>query len=289
MRDPQHTAQVLIEALPYIRAFVGKTVVVKYGGAAMERDDLKASVTLDVILMRTVGIRPVVVHGGGPQIGAAMHQAGLRPRFVGGLRVTDAETMRIVEMVLVGQINQELVALLHRHGGAAVGLSGKDGGLLVARKAPPVKGEEGAHQDLGLVGEVVRVNPEVLRAMEDAGFIPVVAPTAADGDGVTYNINADLAAGAIAGALQAEKFILLTDTDGILNTQGRLIPSLQAGEVERSIADGTITSGMLPKVEACRAALKGGVRKAHIINGTVPHALLLEVFTNQGVGTEIVA
>lgn len=289
MTDPRQTAQVLIEALPYIRAFVGKTVVVKYGGAAMERDDLKASVTLDVILMRTVGIRPVVVHGGGPQIGAAMHQAGLRPRFVGGLRVTDAETMRIVEMVLVGRVNQELVALLHRHGGAAVGLSGKDGGLLVARKAPPVKGEEGADQDLGLVGEVVQVNPEVLRAMEDAGFIPVVAPTAADGDGVTYNINADLAAGAIAGALQAEKFILLTDTDGILDKQGRLIPSLQAGEVERFMADGTITSGMLPKVEACRAALKGGVRKAHIINGIVPHALLLEVFTNQGVGTEIVA
>ncbi len=288
MGDPQHTAQVLIEALPYIRAFAGKTVVVKYGGAAMERADLKASVTLDVILMRTVGMRPVVVHGGGPQIGTAMQQAGLRPRFVGGLRVTDAETMRIVEMVLVGQINQDLVALLQRHGGAAVGLSGKDGGLLVARKAPPTRGEDGTAQDLGLVGEVVQVNPEVLRAMEDAGFIPVVAPTAADADGVTYNVNADLAAGAIAGALQAEKFILLTDTDGILDRQGRLLPSLDARAVDRLIADGTITSGMLPKVEACRAALKGGVRKAHIINGTVLHALLLEVFTNRGVGTEIV-
>ena len=288
MGDPQQTAQVLIEALPYIRAFAGKTVVVKYGGAAMEQAELKASVTLDVILMRTVGMRPVVVHGGGPQIGAAMQQAGLRPRFVGGLRVTDAETMRIVEMVLVGQINQELVALVQRHGGAAVGLSGKDGGLLVARKTPPIRGEDGTAQDLGLVGEVVQVNPEVLRAMEDAGFIPVVAPTAADTDGVTYNVNADLAAGAIAGALQAEKFILLTDTDGILDRQGRLIPSLDARAVDRLIADGTITSGMLPKVEACRAALKGGVRKAHIINGTVLHALLLEVFTNQGVGTEIV-
>jgi acetylglutamate kinase len=289
MGDPQHTAGVLIEALPYIRAFAGTTVVVKYGGGAMERADLKASVTLDVILMRTVGMRPVVVHGGGPQIGTAMQQAGLCPRFVGGLRVTDAETMRIVEMVLVGQINQELVAILQRHGGAAVGLSGKDGGLLVARKAPPVRGEDGTPQDLGLVGEVVQVNPEVLRAMEDAGFIPVVAPTAADADGVTYNVNADLAAGAIAGALQAEKFILLTDTDGILDRQGRLIPSLDARAVDHLIADGTITSGMLPKVEACRAALKGGVRKAHIINGTVLHALLLEVFTNQGVGTEIVA
>jgi acetylglutamate kinase len=289
MGDPQQTAHVLIEALPYIRAFSGKTVVVKYGGAAMERADLKASVALDVILMRTVGMRPVVVHGGGPQIGAAMQQAGLRPRFVGGLRVTDAETMRIVEMVLVGQINQELVALLQRHGGAAVGLSGKDGGLLVARKAPPVRGEDGKPQDLGLVGEVVQVNPEVLRAMEDGGFIPVVAPTAADAEGVTYNVNADLAAGAIAGALQAEKFILLTDTDGILDRQGRLVPSLDARAVDHLIADGTITSGMLPKVEACRAALKGGVRKAHVINGTVPHALLLEVFTNQGIGTEIVA
>lgn len=289
MADPQETARVLIEALPYIRAFVGRTVVVKYGGAAMERADLKASVTLDVILMRTVGMRPVVVHGGGPQIGAAMQQAGLIPRFVGGLRVTDEETMRIAEMVLVGTINQELVALIHRHGGAAVGLSGKDGGLLEARKIPPVRGADGVEQDLGLVGEVVRVNPEVLRAMEEAGFIPVVAPTAADGDGVTFNINADVAAGAIAGALQAEKFILLTDTDGILDKQDRLIPSLTARDIARLIADGTISKGMLPKVDACLAALKGGVRKAHIINGTVPHALLLEVFTSSGVGTEIIA
>jgi len=285
---PEQAARVLIEALPYIRAFAGKTVVVKYGGAAMERADLKASVTLDVILMRTVGMRPVVVHGGGPQIGAAMQQAGLSPRFVGGLRVTDAETMRIVEMVLVGQINQELVALINRHGGGAVGISGKDGGLLVARKAPPLRGEVGTEADLGLVGEVVQVNPGVLRAVEDAGFIPVVAPTAADGDGVTYNINADVAAGAIAGALQAEKFVLLTDTDGILDTQGRLIPTLDLPGIQALIADGTISAGMLPKVDACRAALKGGVRKTHIINGTVPHALLLEVFTDRGVGTEIV-
>lgn len=288
MGTPQETAQVLIDALPYIRAFAGKTVVVKYGGAAMERADLKASVTLDVILMRTVGMRPVVVHGGGPQIGEAMQRAGLTPRFVGGLRVTDAETMRIVEMVLVGAINQELVALINRHGGCAVGLSGKDGGLLEARRLPPRRGADGAEQDLGLVGEVVRVNPEVLRAMEEAGFIPVVAPTAADGDGVTYNVNADVAAGAIAGALRAEKFILLTDTEGILDQGGRLIPSLRAGDVDRLVADGTIAGGMLPKVEACRAALKGGVRKAHIIDGTVPHALLLEVFTSRGVGTEIV-
>jgi acetylglutamate kinase len=285
---PDQAARVLIEALPYIRAFAGKTVVVKYGGAAMERADLKASVSLDVILMRTVGMLPVVVHGGGPQIGAAMERAGLRPRFVGGLRVTDTETMRIVEMVLVGQINQELVALINRHGGAAVGISGKDGGLLVARKAPPLRGEDGTEHDLGLVGEVVQVSPEVLRAVEGAGFIPVVAPTAADGEGVTYNINADVAAGAIAGALQAEKFILLTDTDGILDRRGRLIPTVDLPGVQALIADGTISSGMVPKVDACRAALKGGVRKTHIINGTVPHGLLLEVFTDRGIGTQIV-
>ncbi len=289
--DPQATARVLIEALPYIRAFAGKTVVVKYGGAAMERADLKASVTLDVILMRTVGMRPVVVHGGGPQIGAAMEQAGLSPRFVNGLRVTDAETIRIVEMVLVGTVNQELVALIHQHGGSAVGLSGKDGGLLTARRIAPVRGADGVEEDLGLVGEVVKVNPKILRTMEDAGFIPVVAPTAADADGVTYNINADIAAGAIAGALQAEKFVLLTDTDGILDKEGRLIPTLMPGNIDRLIGDGTITKGMIPKVDACRAALRDGkgVRKAHIINGTVPHALLLEVFTSKGIGTEIVA
>jgi acetylglutamate kinase len=289
MGDPQGTAQVLIEALPYIQAFAGKTVVVKYGGAAMEQADLVESVALDVVLMHTVGMRPVVVHGGGPQIDAAMKQAGLTPRFAGGLRVTDADTMRIVEMVLVGRINQELVALLNRHGGRAVGLSGKDGGLLLARKAPPTRGRDGAILDLGLVGEIERVNPPVLQAMEEAGFIPVVAPTAADGNGQTYNINADLAAGAIAAALGAEKFLLLTDTDGVLDKQGRLIPTLTLADIDRRAADGTITRGMLPKVEACRRAVEGGVRKAHIINGTVPHGLLLEVFTSQGIGTEIVA
>lgn len=277
-------ATVLIEALPYIRAFAGKTIVVKYGGGAMVKEGLKEAVILDAILMRTVGLRPVIVHGGGPQIDRAMERAGLTPRFVQGLRVTDADTMRIVEMVLVGEINQEMVALINRHGGSAVGLSGKDGGLLRARKAAPTAGGV----DLGFVGDVVRVDPRPVRALEEAGFMPVVAPTAADEDGTTYNINADLAAGEIAAALGAEKLVLLTDTDGILDRSGKLISTLTRAEIQGLVADGTISTGMLPKVQACLTALDGGVRKAHIINGTVPHALLLEIFTAEGVGTEIV-
>lgn len=290
-------ANVLIEALPYIKAFAGKTVVIKYGGAAMSDDGLKRSVVLDIILMRYVGMHPVVVHGGGPEITRAMELAGLKPTFVGGLRVTDQETMRIVEMVLVGQINQELVALINQHGGLAVGLSGKDGGLLRARKAAPVpaSGSETASGharpeeiDLGFVGEVVGVDERIIRALERDGFTPVVAPTGVDEAGVTYNINADLAAGEIASALRAEKLVLLTDTDGILDRNGRLVPTLTRDDVTRLIDDGVIASGMLPKVQACLTALGGGVKKTHIINGTIPHALLLEIFTPEGVGTEIV-
>jgi acetylglutamate kinase len=254
----------------------------------MDATDLKASVAQDAILLRGLGMRPVMVHGGGPQIGAAMRQAGLTPRFVGGLRVTDEETMRIVEMVLVGNINQELVALIQRQGGSAAGLSGKDGGLLLARKAPPARGADGAEQDLGLVGEVAQVNPQILGALEEVGFIPVVAPTATDGHGVTYNINADVAAGAIAAALRAERFILLTDTDGVLDREGRSIPRLDPAGIERLTAEGTITNGMLPKVEACRLALRGGARKACILNGTVPHVILSEISAGKGNGTEIV-
>lgn len=291
-------ANVLIEALPYIKAFAGKTVVVKYGGAAMSDEGLKRSVILDVILMRYVGMHPVVVHGGGPEITRAMERAGHKPTFVGGLRVTDQETMRIVEMVLVGQINQELVALINQHGGLAVGLSGKDGGLIQARKASPVSTSLGEHigvrsgereVDLGFVGEVVGVNGRILRALERDGFTPVVAPTGVDGAGVTYNINADLAAGEIAGALGAEKLVLLTDTDGILDKDGTLLPTLDRDGIKRLIADGVISKGMLPKVQACLAALDNGVGKTHIINGTIPHALLLEIFTPEGVGTEIIA
>jgi acetylglutamate kinase len=290
MSNADEKARVLIEALPYIRAFSGKRVVIKYGGAAMEKADLKDAFALDVVLMRYVGMLPVVVHGGGPQIGQAMERAGLRPRFVNGLRVTDAATMRIVETVLVGEINQEIVARINQHGGAAVGLSGKDGRLIRARKIAPVTPAAGGPPvDLGLVGAVTAVHPHVIAALERDGFIPVIAPTASDELGSTFNINADVAAGEVAAALQAEKLVVLTDTDGILDRSGRVISSLTRPAIEALIGEGTISSGMLPKVEACLRALEGGVRKAHVINGTVPHALLLEVFTPEGIGTEIVA
>ncbi len=284
-------AQILVEALPYIRSFFGKTIVVKYGGAAMVEEKLKEEVAQDIVLMRYVGMRPVIVHGGGPQIGEAMAKAGLTPTFIDGLRVTDPETMRIVETVLVGSINQELVALINRSGGSAVGLSGKDGGLIKARKATHIrgKGENVEFVDLGLVGEVVAVNPKVVLSLEEAGFIPVIAPTGVDEEGTTYNINADLAAGEIAAALTAEKLILLTDTDGIRDREGRLCSTLNRGEVEQLIGGGVISKGMIPKVKACLRALEGGVRKTHIINGKIPHALLLELFTAEGVGTEVLA
>ena len=288
-------AKILIEALPYIKAFAGKAVVIKYGGAAMTDEELKQSVALDIILMRYVGMQPVVVHGGGPEITRAMERAGLTPTFVGGFRVTDQETMKIVEMVLVGQINQELVALINSSGGSAVGLSGKDGGLIRAKKAGSVAAAETPvglvepEVDLGFVGEIVAVDARILRTLERDGFTSVVAPTGVDEAGVTYNINADLAAGEIASALQAEKLVLLTDTDGILDKDGALIHTLSRKEVERLIADGVISGGMLPKVQACLTALDNGVRKTHIVNGTIPHALLLEIFTSEGVGTEIIS
>lgn len=288
-------AKILIEALPYIKTFAGKTVVIKYGGAAMTDEALKRSVALDIILMRYVGMQPVVVHGGGPEISRAMEQAGLKPTFISGFRVTDRETMKIVEMVMVGQINQELVALINSSGGSAVGLSGKDGGLIRARKAGPAATAEPAtgtvesQVDLGFVGEIISVDERVLLALERDGFTPIVAPTGVDEAGVTYNINADLAAGAIAAALQAEKLVFLTDTDGVLDRNGTLLPTLSRQRVEQLIGDGVISGGMLPKVRACLAALDKGVGKTHMINGTIPHALLLEFFTSEGVGTEIVA
>jgi acetylglutamate kinase len=287
-------ANVLIEALPYIKTFAGKTVVIKYGGAAMTDEALKRSVALDVILMRCVRMQPVVVHGGGPEITKAMEQAGLKPTFISGFRVTDRETMKIVEMVMVGQINQELVALINSSGGSAVGLSGKDGGLIRAKKAGPATAAEpsadpvATEVDLGFVGEIIAVDERVLLALERDGFTPVVAPTGVDEAGVTYNINADLAAGAIASALQAEKLIFLTDTDGILDKDDTLISTLNRQRAEQLIADGVISGGMLPKVRACLTALDNGVEKTHIVNGTIPHALLLEFFTSEGVGTEII-
>jgi acetylglutamate kinase len=289
MTTPSTQAEIIIGALPYIQAFRGTTVVVKYGGNAMVDPDLTVAVIQDVILMGLVGMQPVVVHGGGPQIDEAMKTSGLTPSFIQGLRVTDADTMRIVERVLVGEINQGIVALIGRLGGAAIGLSGKDGGLIRARKAPPKTGADGQLLDLGLVGEVTGVDPRPIRTLQAAGYIPVVAPTAGDASGATFNINADLVAGEVAAALTAEKLVLLTDTDGILDRHGALLSTLTLQEVERLKTDGTITKGMLPKVGACLTALRAGVRKTHIINGTRPHALIEELLTPQGVGTEIVA
>ena len=280
-------AEVLIEALPYIRAFQGKTLVIKYGGAAMEQADLKEQFAQDVLLLRLVGIRPVIVHGGGPQIGALMKRLGKEPRFVGGMRVTDEETVQIVERVLVGKINQEIVGLINLHGGRAVGLSGKDASLLRARKRLH-KLPDGTSADIGLVGEVEAVNPEPIRLLEENGFIPVIAPVGVGAGGETYNINADLVAGDVAAALFAEKLIHLTDVTGINGEDGRLVSTLTKREAERLIKAGVIDGGMLPKVESALRALTGGAQKAHIIDGRVPHAILLEVLTKEGIGTEIV-
>ena len=280
-------AETLIEALPYIRAFQGKTLVIKYGGAAMEQADLKEQFAKDVLLLRLVGIRPVIVHGGGPQIGALMKRLGKEPRFVGGMRVTDEETMEIVEMVLVGKINKEIVGLINLHGGRAVGLSGKDGSLIRAHKRLH-RTADGTMADIGLVGEVDAVNPELIRLLEEDGFIPVIAPVGVGSGGETYNINADLVAGDVAAALGAEKLIHLTDVQGIKGEDGRYISTLTKQEAERLIKAGVIDGGMLPKVESSLRALAGGAQKAHIIDGRVPHAILLEVLTVEGIGTEII-
>jgi acetylglutamate kinase len=284
--DPRR-AEILMEALPYIREFRGKTVVIKYGGAAMEEADLKRSFALDVILLHFVGINPVIVHGGGPQIGALMKRLGKEPKFVGGMRVTDEETVEIVEMVLVGKVNKEIVGLINHHGGKAVGLSGKDASLIRARRRPHrlATGEE---VDIGLVGEVEDVNAAPIRLLEDNGFIPVIAPVGVGIAGETYNINADLVAGDVAAALDAEKLIHLTDVQGILGEDGRLLSTLSRKEAERLMDEKVIDGGMLPKVESSVRALRGGTAKAHIIDGRVPHAILLELFTREGIGTEIV-
>jgi acetylglutamate kinase len=283
---PSRRAQILIDALPYLRAFRGKTLVVKYGGAAMEQVDLKEQFAKDVLLLRLVGIRPVIVHGGGPQIGALMKRLGKEPRFVGGMRVTDEDTMEIVEMVLVGKINKAIVGLINHHGGRAVGLSGKDGNLIRARRRLH-RTADGELVDIGLVGEVESVDPEPIRVLEEHGFIPVIAPIGVGSGGETYNINADLVAGEVAAALAAEKLIHLTDVPGIAGDGGRLISTLTQHAAERLIKAGVIDGGMLPKVESSLRALAGGAQKAHIIDGRVPHAILLEVLTTEGIGTEI--
>ncbi len=284
-------ARILVEAMPYIQTFRGKTFVIKYGGNAMIDELLKQSFAQDVVLLRFIGINPVIVHGGGPQIGKTMERMGKKPAFVSGQRVTDEETMDIVEMVLGGKVNKEIVNLINRAGGKAVGLTGKDGGLIQAKKLTLTKrsDETGATEiiDIGLVGEVTEVRPGALAALEQGGFIPVIAPVGAGTKGETYNINADLVAGAIAGALKAEKLILLTDQAGILDKDKNLVPTLNKQKVEALIKNGTIAGGMLPKTKSCFEALDAGCSKVHIIDGRVPHALLLEIFTKEGVGTEI--
>ncbi|MBI4610580.1 MAG: acetylglutamate kinase [Candidatus Rokubacteria bacterium] len=280
-------AEILMEALPYIRAFQGKTLVIKYGGAAMEQAALKPSFALDVILLRYVGINPVIVHGGGPQIGALMKRLGKEPEFVGGMRVTDAETMEIVEMVLVGKVNKEIVGLINHYGGRAVGLSGKDGQLILARRRGH-RTPAGEEVDIGLVGEVEAVDPQAIRLLEENGFIPVIAPVGVGPDGETYNINADLVAAELAAALAAEKLIHLTDVQGIKGEDGRFLSTLTRKEAEQLMTAGIIEGGMVPKVQSSLRALEGGTAKAHIIDGRIPHAILLEVFTKEGIGTEIV-
>ncbi len=278
-------AQVLSAALPYIRRYQGKTIVIKYGGNAMTEDHLKASFARDVVLMKLVGIRPIVVHGGGPQVDDLLKRLGKQSTFIDGMRVTDAETMEIVEMVLGGQVNKEIVTLINTHGGRAIGLTGKDGPLLIARKLEVEK--DGKPVDLGFVGEVAAVNRQVLEFLAGGDFIPVIAPIGVGNDGSPYNINADLVAGKIAEIMQAEKLMLLTNIAGLLDADGKLLTGIEAKTVRRLIADGTISGGMLPKIGSALDAVEAGVKRAHILDGRVDHALLLELFTDEGVGTLI--
>jgi len=291
MQNSIDKAKVLIEALPYIQRFHDKTVVIKYGGSAMEEEGMKRSFALDLVLLKYIGMNPVVVHGGGPQIGEMLTKIGKRSQFVEGMRVTDAETMEVVEMVLVGKVNKEIVSLINQQGGKAVGLSGKDGGLITAKKLKlakrPGKGEISEVIDIGMVGEVRAIDPRVIEALEKENFIPVIAPVGIGEKGETYNINADLVAGEIASALKAEKLILLTDVEGVMDEKHRLIPTLNSEQAKRFIAQKVISSGMIPKVNCCLHALEKGVAKTHIIDGRMEHAILLEIFTDVGIGTQI--
>ena len=270
----------LLEALPYIKRFAGKTFVIKYGGAAMEEAGLKKEFARDVALLKYVGINPVVVHGGGPMIGRLLKDLEIPTRFVDGLRVTDEKTLEIAEMVLSGSVNKEIVKNINDAGGSAIGLSGKDGKLLTAKQVE--------NKEIGLVGDIVAVNTDIINDICSRGFIPVIAPIADGGDGKSYNVNADAAAGSIAQALSAEKFILLTDVAGVMDGEGKLISMLKKREIEELILQKIVTGGMIPKVTCCTDALAGGVRETHIVDGRVPHAILLEVFTDSGIGTEII-
>jgi acetylglutamate kinase len=287
----RNIARVLIEALPYIRRFSGKTIVIKYGGNAMVEQRLKEGFARDIVMMKLVGLNPVVVHGGGPQIGALLERLGKASEFVEGMRVTDSETMDVVEMVLGGLVNKEIVNLLNRHGGAAVGLTGKDGDLIRARTlmlrrdAPELSAPEII--DLGHVGEVESIDAGVVHMLIGGSFIPVIAPIGVGADGFSYNINADLVAGKVAEVLRAEKLVLLTNTAGLLDAEGELIRALDLSRVDELIGDGTIAGGMLPKIRCAVEAVRGGVRAAHILDGRVEHAVLLDLFTDEGVGTMI--
>jgi acetylglutamate kinase len=285
-------AEILLEALPYIRRFNNKTLVIKYGGHAMVDEELKTNFARDVVMLKYIGINPVVVHGGGPQIGSFLKKLGKESKFVQGMRVTDEETMNIVEMVLVGMVNKEIVGLVNQQGGRAVGLSGKDGDLIRAEKylLTDEKAKDTPPEiiDLGLVGKVKAINADLITALTKDGFIPVIAPTGVGDQGETYNINADIVAGEVAAALKAEKLVLLTDVSGVMSKDKELIHTMDNAGALRLIDDGTVQGGMFPKVKCCLKALKGGVQKAHIVDGRLKHTMLLEIFTDSGIGTEIV-
>ncbi|MBW2544330.1 MAG: acetylglutamate kinase [Deltaproteobacteria bacterium] len=292
LKKPMEKADILLEVLPYIRRFYGKVIVIKYGGHAMVDDSLKEMFAMNVVMMKYIGINPVIVHGGGPQIGAFLKKLGKDSKFVRGMRVTDEETMDIVEMVLTGKVNKEIVGLINNHGGRAVGLSGKDGNIIEAEKyilsSEKAKDTPPEIIDIGMVGRVKKVNSGLIESLIGEGFIPVIAPTGAGDGGETYNINADIVAGEVAAALGAEKLVLLTDVEGILDKKGRLINSVNNIDADELIEDGTISGGMYPKVKCCIKALRNGVGKTHIIDGRLDHAILLEIFTDSGIGTEVV-
>jgi acetylglutamate kinase len=286
-----NVADILIEALPYIRRFYGMTIVVKYGGHAMVDDQLKADFARDITLMKFTGLNPVVVHGGGPQINKVLDQMGMKHQFIKGMRLTDEATMDVVEMVLGGKVNKDIVTQINKQGGKAVGLSGKDGELIRAKKLHIVYQEDKNKPpeiiDPGLVGQVTKINPSIINTLSQQGFIPIIAPVGAGDSGETYNINADLVASSMAVALSAKRLILLTDVEGVLNFSGELISSIDMEKIDQMIKEKAISGGMIPKIECALEALKNGVEKVHIINGSKRHALLLELFTDKGIGTEV--
>ena len=286
--SPRDKAEILAQALPYIRQFHGKTMVIKYGGNAMTDPELQADFAEDVVLLKLVGINPVVVHGGGPQIEAALKRLGKAGTFVQGMRVTDSETMEVVEWVLAGEVQQDIVGLINQAGGKAVGLTGRDGGLIRARKLQlPDRDDPSVFHDVGHVGDIVSIDPSVVKALQDDQFIPVISPLGFGDQNESYNINADVVAGKLATVLKAEKLVLLTNTPGVLNKAGELLTDLSAREIDALFADGTISGGMLPKIEGALDAAKSGVNSVHIIDGRVPHAMLLEILTDQAFGTMI--